>query len=138
MVRFTMAYMVRFTMAYMEVLESDDAHDSTEAGKMTGLQATTLSELAARTGATDDQLTQAVDKLVKAALLSQASNSPQMRELPKLIYTVQEACQILHIGRTTLWKLVKTKQLKPFYIGRRPFFTLQALQDFISSPTRRK
>jgi len=54
-----------------------------------------------------------------------------MNTFPKLVYTVEETCQILKVSRTTVWKLVRGKKLKTVRIGRRVLFTLQALQDFL-------
>ena len=54
-----------------------------------------------------------------------------MNTLPKLVFTIEEACQILKVSRTTIWRLVRRKKLKTFRIGRRVLFTLEALQDFL-------
>ena len=53
-------------------------------------------------------------------------------DTPKLIYSVPETCKALQISRTTLWKLVKTRRLKPLRIGRRVLFTTQALEEFLN------
>ena len=52
--------------------------------------------------------------------------------VPKLTYSVPEACEALQISRTTLWKLVRSRRLKPVRIGRRVLFSLKALEDFIN------
>lgn len=51
---------------------------------------------------------------------------------PKLTYTVSETCKALQISRTTLWKLVKSRRLKPVRIGRRVLFTTSALEEFLN------
>ncbi len=51
---------------------------------------------------------------------------------PKLTYSIPEACKALQISRTTLWKLVKTRRLKPVRIGRRVLFTTPALEEFLN------
>jgi len=49
----------------------------------------------------------------------------------KLTYSIPEACKALQISRTTLWKLVKSRRLKPLRIGRRVLFTTRALEEFL-------
>jgi excisionase family DNA binding protein len=50
----------------------------------------------------------------------------------KLTYSIPEACKALQISRTTLWKLVKSRRLKPVRIGRRVLFTTRALEEFLN------
>jgi excisionase family DNA binding protein len=50
----------------------------------------------------------------------------------KLTYTIPEACKALQISRTTLWKLVQSRRLKPVRIGRRVLFTTRALEEFLN------
>ena len=52
-------------------------------------------------------------------------------DTPKLTYSIPEACKALQISRTTLWKLVKSRRLKPLRIGRRVLFTTRALEEFL-------
>jgi len=55
-----------------------------------------------------------------------------MENSPKLTYTISEVCQVLQISRSTLWKHTKAKNgLKPVRIGRRVFFTLSAINEFL-------
>jgi len=60
-------------------------------------------------------------------------------DTPKLTYSIPEACKALQISRTTLWKLVKSRRLKPLRIGRRVLFTTAALEEFLNGdrPSRR-
>jgi excisionase family DNA binding protein len=51
---------------------------------------------------------------------------------PRLTYSIPEACKALQISRTTLWKLVKSRRLKPVRIGRRVLFTTRALEEFLN------
>ena len=46
---------------------------------------------------------------------------------PKLTYSIPEVCEALQISRTTLWKLVRSRRLKPVRIGRRVLFSLKAV-----------
>ena len=52
--------------------------------------------------------------------------------VPKLTYSVPEVCEALQISRTTLWKLVRSRRLKPVRIGRRVLFSLKAVEDFLN------
>jgi excisionase family DNA binding protein len=54
-------------------------------------------------------------------------------DIPKLTYSIPEACKALQISRTTLWKLVKARRLKPVRIGRRVIFTTRALEEFLNA-----
>ncbi len=51
--------------------------------------------------------------------------------IPKLTYSVPEVCEALQISRTTLWKLVRSRRLKPVRIGRRVLFSLKAVEEFL-------
>jgi excisionase family DNA binding protein len=53
--------------------------------------------------------------------------------VPKLTYSIPEVCEALQISRTTLWKLVRSRRLKPVRIGRRVLFSLKAVEDFLNS-----
>jgi excisionase family DNA binding protein len=52
--------------------------------------------------------------------------------VPKLTYSIPEVCEALQISRTTLWKLVRSRRLKPVRIGRRVLFSLQAVEEFLN------
>jgi excisionase family DNA binding protein len=52
--------------------------------------------------------------------------------VPKLTYSVPEVCEALQISRTTLWKLVRSRRLKPVRIGRRVLFSLKAVDEFLN------
>jgi len=52
--------------------------------------------------------------------------------IPKLTYSVPEVCEALQISRTTLWKLVRSRRLKPVRIGRRVLFSLKAVDEFLN------
>lgn len=53
-------------------------------------------------------------------------------ETTKLTYSIPEVCKALQISRTTLWKLVKSRRLKPVRIGRRVLFPLRAIEEFLN------
>jgi len=52
--------------------------------------------------------------------------------VPKLTYSIPEVCDALQISRTTLWKLVRSRRLKPVRIGRRVLFSLKAVEEFLN------
>jgi excisionase family DNA binding protein len=52
--------------------------------------------------------------------------------VPKLTYSISEVCKALQISRTTLWKLVRSRRLKPVRIGRRVLFSLKTLEEFVN------
>jgi excisionase family DNA binding protein len=50
---------------------------------------------------------------------------------PKLLYTVKEAAAALGIGRTMLYRLMGTGQLRPVHIGPLTRFTAGELDRFV-------
>jgi excisionase family DNA binding protein len=52
--------------------------------------------------------------------------------VPMLTYSIPEVCEALQISRTTLWKLVRSRRLKPVRIGRRVLFGLKAVEEFLN------
>jgi excisionase family DNA binding protein len=48
--------------------------------------------------------------------------SPQEYGLIKIVYSVSETMQILSIGRTTLYQVVKRGYLRPVKLGRKTLF----------------
>ena len=59
-------------------------------------------------------------------------------EIPKLTYSIPEVCEALQISRTTLWKLVKSRRLKPVRIGRRVLFPVRAVDEFLNGDQERR
>ncbi|WP_060979213.1 MULTISPECIES: helix-turn-helix domain-containing protein [Pseudomonadota] len=59
-------------------------------------------------------------------------SSPQ---LPRLTYTVTEACQVSGLSRITIWRKVKAEQLRSRYVGRRCLIEAQSLHQMIGVPT---
>jgi len=50
------------------------------------------------------------------------------QELKKVCYSLEEACQILSIGRSTIYEEVKAGRLQASKVGRRKVFTREALE----------
>lgn len=55
----------------------------------------------------------------------------------KIIVSVREACHMLGIGRTTLYGLIKEKQLTTIYIGRRRLIPRTSLEAFVEGASSR-
>src|SRR5215510_1460871 len=53
--------------------------------------------------------------------------------VPKLTYSVPQVCRALQISRTPLWKLVRSRRLKPVRIGRRVLFSLKSVEELLSN-----
>jgi excisionase family DNA binding protein len=49
-----------------------------------------------------------------------------------LAYDVERAAQLLGLGRTTTWELVRSGVIPTISIGRRRLVTRAALEDYIS------
>lgn len=54
-------------------------------------------------------------------------------QLPKLLLTVNEAASALGIGRTMLYHLMGTGQLRAVHIGRLTRFTADELDRFVKN-----
>lgn len=55
-----------------------------------------------------------------------------MNTLPDIL-TPAEAAKALHIGRTTMYRLLSEKQIKSFQIGRKILISNKYLQEFIAN-----
>lgn len=56
-----------------------------------------------------------------------------MGNLPKLSYSVKDACAALGVSRTTLYKLVRSGRIKPVKLGlRRVIFSHDELLRFLN------
>jgi excisionase family DNA binding protein len=55
-----------------------------------------------------------------------------MSDLP-ILYTAEEVADILHIGRSTVFKLMQKNQLESIRLGRSRRIPLDAIQDFIAN-----
>lgn len=51
------------------------------------------------------------------------------------ILTPAEAAQALHIGRTTMYRLLREKQIKSFQIGRKILVPRKYLEEFVANST---
>jgi excisionase family DNA binding protein len=54
----------------------------------------------------------------------------------KLAYSIQEACGLLSIGRTTLYALIGQGDLAVLKIGRRTLISAKSLDTFIQAVER--
>lgn len=55
---------------------------------------------------------------------------------PQLLLTVEEAAEVLRIGRTTMFELIRTGQVATVPIGRLRRVPVGALQQFIREQQR--
>jgi excisionase family DNA binding protein len=51
----------------------------------------------------------------------------------RLAYSISEACRLLSVGRTTIYRAIKSGQLKTCKIGRRTLVTAEALQLWLGN-----
>jgi excisionase family DNA binding protein len=57
------------------------------------------------------------------------------RELPKLLYSVEESAIVLGIGRTQMFELISTGELASVKLGRRRLIPRAALIDLVARLT---
>ena len=53
-------------------------------------------------------------------------------ETPPLLLTVAQVCSATNLGRTMVYRVIRTGALKSCLIGRSRRISLQALEEFIS------
>lgn len=55
----------------------------------------------------------------------------------EIVYSLRETCQILKIGRTKLWKLMKEGEIKSFKYpeSNRVYFKKEAIEEFLNTKT---
>jgi excisionase family DNA binding protein len=53
--------------------------------------------------------------------------------LVKAAYSVNETLSILSLGRTTLYKLVKRRALRPTKVGKKSLFIASDIADFLTN-----
>lgn len=51
----------------------------------------------------------------------------------RLAFSVEGACRALPMSRESLYRLIRSGQIRTFKLGRRRYVTKQALLDFIAS-----
>jgi excisionase family DNA binding protein len=51
----------------------------------------------------------------------------------RLAYSISEACELLSVGRTTLYSAIKNGGLKTCKVGRRTLVTAEALQLWLEA-----
>ncbi|MDO8645881.1 MAG: helix-turn-helix domain-containing protein [Candidatus Planktophila sp.] len=56
--------------------------------------------------------------------------------MTKLLYTIPEACSLLGISRSSMYRLVKANQIRSLKIGSLRRIPAPALQKFIDSQTK--
>jgi excisionase family DNA binding protein len=66
---------------------------------------------------------------VSENILSRADQDERTRT--RLTYTIKEACVIIGISRTTLWKAIRTGRLGCYRIGRRVMFSEEHMTGYL-------
>lgn len=82
----------------------------------------------------DDALTQRVEDAVVRALTVHGGGLPGSTEPApgdRLSYSMEEAATMLGVGRTAVYDLARSNELKTFKIGRRRLVTRDALVEFL-------
>jgi excisionase family DNA binding protein len=81
----------------------------------------------------DDMLTQRVEDAVLRALTVHGGGVPGIEPGPgdRLSYSMEEAATMLGVGRTAVYDLARTNDLKTFKIGKRRLVTRDALIEFL-------
>jgi len=51
----------------------------------------------------------------------------------KISVTITEASEMLGLGRSTIYRLINSGELKPRKVGKRTLFLVSELRDFIHS-----
>lgn len=57
---------------------------------------------------------------------------------PPVLYDIDEACEVLRIGRSTLYRCINRGELKTLHIGRRVFISEAALHEFAKGAEQRE
>lgn len=58
--------------------------------------------------------------------------TPKKYELPKITYSIKEACQVSSLGRTTIYNHISAQRLKAVRVGRRTLIPADALHALIA------
>lgn len=71
---------------------------------------------------------------MNTAMNLQSESSPSLRVVPqRLLYTKREACELLGLSETTLWRLEQRGLLRPVAHIRHKRFSRREIDRFISN-----
>ncbi len=59
-------------------------------------------------------------------------NAHTVRNVPKLLLTVEEAAESLTIGRTKMFALIRDGKVETIQIGKRRLVPFESLHDFVT------
>jgi excisionase family DNA binding protein len=102
------------------------------------LQADPLSQATDRLFDALDRMTVALGQLTALTRLTLANQQPPPQqqlpddEVEQIAFPIEVAAKISGLGRTTLFALVKSGELKSIRVGRRRLVTREALQDLLT------
>ncbi|OYO08879.1 DNA-binding protein [Enemella evansiae] len=55
-----------------------------------------------------------------------------MGERDRLLYSVNEAMELLNLGRSVIYELIRSGQLRTVKVGRRRLVPAKALDDYVN------
>ena len=58
--------------------------------------------------------------------------SNKTKIIKPLTVSVAEACELIGVGRTTMWVLIRSGRLKTLSIGRRRLIVFESLQELVA------
>lgn len=76
----------------------------------------------------ENKLTQIIEKAVKNALDEKEREKKHAKLLEQEYITINEACQILRIGRTAIYQRINSGRLKRIYINDKPYIPTEQLR----------
>ena len=56
-----------------------------------------------------------------------------LTENARLLFTVNEACDVLHLSRPIVYQLINSRELRSFKVGNARRIPAQALEDYVAS-----
>jgi len=56
-----------------------------------------------------------------------------LTENARLLFTVNEACEVLHLSRPVVYQLINSGELRSFKVGNARRIPAQALEDFVAT-----
>ncbi len=56
-----------------------------------------------------------------------------LTENARLLFTVNEACEVLHLSRPVVYQLINSGELRSFKVGNARRIPAQALEEYVAS-----
>lgn len=71
--------------------------------------------------------------LTRGLLQSAVADEPSLRPLRRLAVSVMTAAEMLGVGRSTIWLLIKEQQVKDFFIRGRRLVTVESIETLVAT-----